>query len=439
VTAPTEQAPPATKSEGTRLDGRGPTQADTPSSHHRPAHRKPHQRWWRVGFPLVLLALIVAIPVLVYAGTRVVLNSNDGRIVQVVTDPAAPGWEATVDPTPVLALAAVDGAGQLDSVALLALTGEGAGSVVVLPADTVVAVPGVGDLPLSIVYGANGADGVREGLQAMLGVGVSDLEVVEPSAWANLVAPVGPLQVSNPDPVTGPNALGETELLFPQGAIDLPASQVWSYLSTQNPGESDLNRLVRVEAFWRAWIAKVAADPDAPGIVPGETESGLGRFVRGLASGQMDATGLPVQAVLLDSGGTVYEPQPTEMRDLVVRIIPFPAGPEGTRARLTVLDGTGALDHGLSAAVIFAANGGQIDKVGNASEFGVPTTQFVYYDDAALSRVQRMRDAIGVGEIVKSDEINTAVDVTVVLGEDFLAAQPEGSVPAPDLAPSGGD
>jgi hypothetical protein len=101
------------------------------------------------------------------------------------------------------------------------------------------------------------------------------------------------------------------------------------------------------------------------------------------------------------------------------------------------LDGTGSLDHGMAAAVLFASIGGQIDKVGNAPEFGVETTQFVYFDDAALTRVQRMRDALGVGEIVKSDELNSAVDIVVVLGADASGVDTGMSVPDASLAPTG--
>ncbi len=380
---------------------------------------------------------MLAIPALVWVGSRVVLGSSDGRIVKAITDPAAPGWEATVDPTPVTALALVNEQGQLDSVAVLALTGEKNGSVVVLSSSTVMGVPGAGNVPLSIVYATGGVDVLREGLQGILGIGLSDVEVIEPNEWADLVGPAAPLQVANPDPVQGVNAFGQPGVAFPQGSIDLAANQVWSYLSTRNPGETDLNRLVRIEAFWRAWTAKVGTSLDQPGIVPGETDSGVGQFVRGLAADQVDASSLPVREVPLGPGqDPVYEPQAAAVRDLVARIAPFPAGPEGTRAHMTVLDGTGMLGHGLSAAALFAANGGQVDKVGNAPEFGVTTTQFIYYDDAVLSRVQRMRDALGVGDIVKSDEINSAADIVVVLGQDYVQAQPAGDVPTPTLAPS---
>jgi hypothetical protein len=435
---PTEESHPSTAEQD---DPARPTEADpgagAPPKRHAPAHRRPHQRWWRVGFPVLLVVLVVAIPVLVWIGGRVVLDSNEGRIVRSISDPAAAGWEATVDPTPVMALAVVDEQDQLDSVALLALTGEGSGSVVMLPANAVMAVPGVAYFPLSSLY-TGGIDSLRDVLEETLGIGVADVSVIEPSEWTGLVAPVGPLKVVNPDPVTVRDLAGQEQVQFAPGTIDLPARDVWSFLSARNPGESEINRLVRVEAFWRAWVAQVAERADEPGVVPGETVTGLGRFVLGLAAGALDATSLPVRPLPADPGSDVfYDPQTSEVQALMARVVPFPAGPEGARARMTVLDGTGSLNHGLGAAPIFTANGGQIDKVGNAPTFGVETTQFVYYDESARTRVERMRDAIGVGEIVKSDELNVAVDIVVVLGEDYLLTQPDGSVPTPDLAPTG--
>jgi hypothetical protein len=444
VTTPTEQVPSTpTERDAKGVDadassedakGAGAVESERSTSKWTPKHSR-SSRWWRVGFPVALVVLIVLIPVLVWLGIRVVLGSNEGRIVRVVTDPSAPGWEATVDPTPVHALALVNEQDQLDSVAVLTLGGDASGSVVMLSSATVMNVPGIGQVPLSLVYGSGGAEVVREGVQGILGVGIPAIDVVEPAEWVDLVGPVSPLQVSNPDPVSAAGS----GVVFPKGSIDLPASQVWTYLSTRNAGENDLNRLVRVEAFWRAWVNKLATAGGGEAVVPGETESGLGRFVRGFAGGQFEAMSLPVRETPIPfSEGIVYEPQSGEVQELVARIIPFPAGPEGTRARVAVFDGTGSLDHGLGAAVVIAATGGQIDKVGNAGEFGVTTTQLVYYDDAVLTRVQRMRDALGVGEIVKSEELNSALDVTIVLGEDYARAQPAGTVPVPSLAPAGG-
>lgn len=378
--------------------------------------------WWRYGFPAVLVLLVLAIPALVYAGTRVVLGSNEGRVVHAITDPAAPGWEAIVDPTPVLALATVDESGDLDAVTVLSLTGEGNGAVVQIPGGTVLEVPVYGPLPLGVLYGEAGDDKLerlRTSVESLLGVGIPEIDLVEPDEWSALVAPVAPLPINNPDEVVSSGG----SILFPRAAIDVPASEVWTYLSTQNPNENDLNRMVRVEAFWKAWLARVATDPTGAGVIPGEVDSGLGRFVRGLAQGQATVVTLPlVGEAIGDDADAVFRPQPDEVRSLMKEVVPFPAGPEGTRVRVTVLDGTGRLDHGVGAAVLLAAAGGQIDKVGNAQSFDVTTTQITFYTEINRPRVEALRDALGVGEIVLSDELNSAVDVTVVLGEDYLEA-----------------
>src|SRR3954462_7025067 len=91
--------------------------------------------WWRIGFPLVLVLLFAAVPVLVYAGIHVVLQSNHGRLIAATSDPSQPGWEAAVEPTPTAVLATVNDDGQLSSVSVLALTSDGVGSVIFVAAD----------------------------------------------------------------------------------------------------------------------------------------------------------------------------------------------------------------------------------------------------------------------------------------------------------------
>lgn len=396
-----------------------PRSHDEDSGEPRGPASRQRSWWWRYGFPVALCVLVLLIPALVYAGSRVVLGSSSGRAVATVTDPQAPGWQAVVDPTPTFVVVSVDEQGSLDSMTLLMLTGDGVGGVVQIPSSTVMGVPGIGNIPLSIVYSKAGIDVLQQGLEGILGVGIGDMTVIEPKEWSSLVGPVSPLAVSNPDPVSRLNAFGLQEVVFPKGSIDIPASQVWPYLSTRSPGETDLNLMVRHEAFWRAWFAKVATSSDPEGAVPGEVDSGLGRFVRNLAKGHVEYATLPANRLPVPGTNTeVYEPQPDQVRALVARMIPFPAGPEGKRPRLEVLDGTGHLDHGMQAAIALGAAGGQVDKIGNASSFDVETTRFVYFDEAMRAQVQHLRDALGFGELVHSDELNSSVDATVVLGAD---------------------
>jgi hypothetical protein len=69
--------------------------------------------------------------------------------------------------------------------------------------------------------------------------------------------------------------------------------------------------------------------------------------------------------------------------------------------------------------------GAQVTLSGNADRFDYATTQVVYYDDDDLDAARAVAEAIGVGEVVKSLNELAVVDVTVVVGADFLAAHPK--------------
>ena len=410
MTAPTEEAPtPAEASSpapGAFLDF---LDLDPPA----PSTRSGRGGWWRIGFPVTLVLLFLAIPVLVYTGVRVVLQSNHGRLIVSATDPAQPGWEAAVEPTPTSVMATVTDAGQLSSVALLALTGPQNGNVIFVPADTQVP-DQPGYKTMVDAYATGGPVGLKAALEAVLHVDVGEVQVADGAKWGELVAPIGTITVANPDDV---DVGGQR---FPRGSIDLTPAQVATYLRSRNYGEDDTNRLLRHEAFWRAWLALVQAK--GPDSVPGESESGTGRFVRALATDQVEFHVLPVRVQARpDAYAGVYVPITADSQALVAQAVPFPtAAPPGSRPRLRVLDGTGQLDHGVDAAMTLAAAGAQIDGIGNASTFSVPTTQFIISNEDQRAAAQKYRDALGVGDVVLSENTNDSVDMTVILGADAV-------------------
>ena len=414
MTAPTEQAHDAV---GTTPDPDASAVAFFDLGEPLPSTgraRRDRHIWWRVGFPVALVLLIACVPMLVYAGVHVVLQSNNGRLIVASTDPAQPGWEAAVEPTPTGALATLSDAGQLSSVTVLALTGEGSGSAIFVPAYT--QIPNLpGYQTLVDAYAAGGAGALRSGLEVVLGVEVGEVVVAKSANWEELVAPVGTVTIANPDSVE------VNGLAFPRGAVDLTPSQVASYLLAGNYAEDDTNRLLRQEAFWRAWLTKVASfgTPDA---VPGEAETGVGRFARTLAAGQVTYAVLPVKVQARpDAYSGVFVPINDEVDALVAQAVPFPtAAPPGSRPRLRVLDGTGRLDHGVGAAVTLAAGGAQIDGIGNASRFDVPATQFIISNEDQRGKADELVKALGVGEVVVSGDTSDSVDITVILGADAL-------------------
>ena len=428
-TAPAEAAPtvastPSVESTTTLGSPSEPTTTDSgvylelpdadASTVAEPARRR---RLWRWCFPVALLALFAAIPVLVYVGWHVVLDSHDGRLIVATTDPAEPGWEGAVEPTPTAAIATINDVGVLSSVNVLTLSADGAGTVVFVPADTR-APSQVGAQTLETAYRTGGVDALKPALESITNAGIDEIQVADAAAWEELVGPVGPLTVANPDDVVYG---GQT--IFAKGSIDIPPAQVGAYLRTRNWSENDTNRLLRQEAFWRAWLAKVGT-ADSANAVPGETDSGVGRFVRTLATDQVDYEVLPVKSEPLPGAfASVYVPLTDQVKALFTRAIPFPtAAPAGSRPVIRVLDGTGQLDHGVAAAQVLAAAGAQIDAVGNASSFKIPNTQLIISGTDHQAQAEQLQAALGVGEIVQSADSSDSVDITVILGADALGA-----------------
>jgi hypothetical protein len=382
----------------------------------RRRYRRRASGWWRYGFPAVMVVLVAAVPVLVYAGARTVLDSNDGRLVNRVTDPAAPGWEAIVEPTPTDLVVSVDADGTMLGASVLILTGQGSGAVLQIPAETLVPIMVEGQrvLGISLAYewSLTGLDGVRARVGDLLNLELSDAQAVTAAEWSGLVGPSGVLTVNSPDPVVDPTG----RVVFPQGTIQLAAADVATYLSVQARNESDLARLVRVEAFWEAWLSAVGT----AGVtaLPLPSDQGLGLFVGTLGSEAVRFEILPVTSES-GPGGDVYLPIETEVTEVVGELVPFPRGAPGMRPTVRVLDGTGELDHGADAAVVLGASGAQVEVIGNATDFGVAGTEITYYDPAMADEAERLREALGVGSVSKSDQ-KSAIDIMVVLGADAL-------------------
>jgi hypothetical protein len=401
----------------------------------QPGGHGPAAKFWMFGFPVLMVMLTLAIPMLLIAGRRAVLDSTDGRELSEVGDPAAPGWLALTEPTPTMLLVQTDDKGVADSLTVMSLTGEGAGGIIFIPITTVLDIPGIGGVPLNSASQKGGNEALQKGVEGLLGVGMAEVAVVTPAQWARLVGPVGSVSVDNPDDVSVVKN-GERRTLFPKGAVSLAPADVSTYLATRNPGESDLNLLVRHKAFWDAWLRKIGTSND-PNAVPGEAESGIGRFVRTLAAGRVEMAPLPVKVGRIpNSTDELQVPVKEDVQALVAKMVAFPIGaPPGARAKVRLLDGTGKLDHGLKAAPLIVKGGGQIDQVGNAASFGQATTQLEYFDDARLADVQEMQRALGMGEIVKSTAAGSTAEVTITLGEDF-AAQPPRPVGAAGTTPN---
>jgi hypothetical protein len=206
--------------------------------------------WRRITFSIVLLGLVAAIPVLGYKGYQLISESKDGEYAGTTLSPTDPGYEAQVDPTPTAVAIQYDDEHRPVGLTFLSLSGgEGGGSVIFVPLDTEVSEPSYGVDRLRTAYDvvADRPTVARARLASQVGrllnVGVNEIIDLDNAGWEQLIGPVGPLTIDNPDEID----LGFGQII-PSGTTTLTAAQTGPYLAATVEGESDLNRLARHEA-----------------------------------------------------------------------------------------------------------------------------------------------------------------------------------------------
>ena len=385
---------------------------------------------------MVLLA--AAIPGLGYVGFQKVFNTTEGRRVDPQNDPTRPNYEANVVPTPVLLLAQGDANG-LTGLTMLSLSGgDDGGGVVFIPVKTVTnelettttsstTVPAKTTTTtppktttLAASFLASGDRDLGQLTANVVGLSFDDVVLMSDDQLAAFVAPAAPLTIKNPDRLVEVDSKGKTTDVFAAGDLTLQAADVPRYLALRNPNESDLNRLARQQLVWQAWFAAVKASSN-PNVVPGETASGLGRYMRGLAKGNVQLATLPVTAQPDANGAETLLPDANRIAALMAAVVPLPTpSSPGARVRVRLLSGVGPVDVSKLLATPLVSADSQITLVGNADRFDYATTEIVYYDDAFASAATSLQQLLGVGQAIKSTTPADSEDVTVIIGKDLV-------------------
>lgn len=370
----------------------------------QPAPRGPSGRWL-AGFAALLVACCLVAAGLLVLGVVTLKDSRAGRTVVSAT-PEEPGYEAFLDPTPTMAVVYVH-EGRLESAALLSLgLRDTGGGVLVVPPDTQIGDGQLGTLALARIFGAD-LDQMRGAVEAVTGVGIPEIVELDDARWAELLAPIGALTFENPDDLPG----------FPRGPLTLAADQVGPYLRARADEESDLNRQSRHELVWEAWLSAVGDRPDA---VPGEHDVGLGRFVRGLAVGPRRVTTLPVEPIPQEDGSLVFAADEADREATIAALVPYPTGTANApRTLVRVLDGTGETAAIARHAPAIVSARSSIVVIGNADRFGYERTEIRYHRPELRAEAERLRAALGKGEVIEDVRPIDTFGVTIVLGTDL--------------------
>jgi hypothetical protein len=370
-----------------------------------------------------MVILVVAIPVLATVGYRTLRDTTTGRRIDAQNDPSKPRYEANVVPTPVVLLVETGADNSLQGLTMLSLGANDTGGAIVFIPPATVASRSDGTMDtLSHIYGNGDVAGLEQATANLLKLSFDQAIVMGADQWQQFAAPIAPISLDNPDRVVTTDAKGRTTTLFPAGQTSLRADQIANYLYARNPNESDLAHLNRKQAFWTAWLAAIRAS-SAPNAVPGETTSGFGRYLRGLSKGNVDISTLPVKSLTAPGAATEsFVVDAAAVQKLISQDVALPTPANvGDRVRVRLLSGVGPVGSPNAVASLIVSAGGEVTILGNADRFDYDTTQIIYNGDQFAAGANKIRDALGLGQVSQSPTPNDIEDVTVILGRDATA------------------
>jgi len=371
------------------------------------------------------VAVLVLLGVLMYSGAKALVRYEGAKDASVEAE--------QLPVTPVGLLASVDNVNRLTSLAVFVWKpGEAlGGSIVSVPvsADTA---GGVDDMriPLTQIYEEGGAEALVRAVESVLSLTVDQYLVATPQQLAAALAPVEPITATLPAPVREVADDGSATPLFPAGTVALTGTQAAQVLNAHDPDVLEAQRRPMLEAVWAVVAAAIGQGRmSAPeSSTPTTFDDVLARVYAGPAAFR----GLP--AVPLPDGESSLG-RDVEVLDRAEAVMVFASiAPSNVSAAST----------GLSFEVI--APRGYDDKVKSfigALLYLGANVQRVYLDGPSQrATVLSLADArfreltAGAEALVGSVQLQDpavrleGIDVTFVLGTDFLNRPIDGTLPS---------
>ena len=216
-------------------------------------------------FGLVLLGLI---PLFLVGGAKAIFNSADGDYIEVVLDPAEPGYVSFVLPTPSHLTLGIDDEGNLSMVAIMSLgPNDIGGALLLLPPKTYVS----DGRTIADIYEDGGRKAVEFALGEILTMGFTTTNEMTSGTWQSYIAPVAPVNVVLGDPLHEESGIGqimviESSCCAYEGKIVIDVEEIGEFINWGSPEDSGHLRVMRQEDFLNAWIAELATVNDVSAV-----------------------------------------------------------------------------------------------------------------------------------------------------------------------------
>lgn len=313
------------------------------------------------------------------------------------------------------------------------------GFILYLPRSVLVEIPGFGGGPdiLGKALALGQEPTLLSAATNLLGIRFDHHLKISDQGMRALFDKVGGVTIEVDQRLTRRDPDGKVRVVFAEGKQHLDGGRVSEYLTFLDEGGDEISRAVRHATIWSALLnefrskgasefSKVlveSKDLFTSDVGPEEVAKFFEPFVSQQADSVQFET-LPVQAQAVQSGSQLYGPDAEAIERMVDRYLAGsrPSGGGRSGKRMQILNGNGTPGIGEEVAGKLLPKGFQLVLDANANRFDYEKTQIVVYSDSkqAQSIAQEIRDALGVGEVVISRQKQSIVDVTIVVGKDYL-------------------
>jgi anionic cell wall polymer biosynthesis LytR-Cps2A-Psr (LCP) family protein len=310
---------------------------------------------------------------------------------------------------------------------------EKRGAVVYIPAHSAVEVPGRGLQAVGDSLSSGGVPLLLLSTETLLGIPVDHYVELSNTDARLLFDQTGPVTVDVPEEVrveAGPN---QARVIFDKGLQRLPSSLLAQLLYTVGLDDNDVGLGNRHLAFWASLFTQFEENPAALGQAVDAAGSALEESdlssedlaavfdqIASLDQQDRTVTTLPVTPVSV-GGSELFQSDSDEIETFMSDTLGVDlAGTDDVRVQ--ILNGNGEPGIGQEVAEKLVPGGFRVVLTGNAPRLDYRKTLVITYDSSSegTALAERAQELLGVGKVQVSAQPQGIVDLTIVVGKDFL-------------------